>query len=76
MFYFSMISSSIEVKKREDEVKEKLNELKADVDVLVHWDKTYIDESNLMTTSETKSNYNEDYLELQRIINKILNTNT
>lgn len=81
MFYFPIISSSIEEDKCLCEVKNKLEELqqseilqilKEKIDDLVYWNKKFVNESNHMEIQDT-CEYGEDYLELQRLINKIMN---
>jgi hypothetical protein len=74
MFYFPTISSSfkeVEYKRKvNDKLNDKLNDLKNDVDNLVHWNKRYVDESNTGSFIDGIE-YNQDYLELQRIITKL-----
>lgn len=69
--YFPVLSSSF----KEDEYKQvlikKLKNVQEDVNNLVHWHKQCVDECNC-NTSENKEEYNSDYLELQRIVNKLL----
>lgn len=67
MFYFPGISSSFQEDKYKNIVKTKLKSLKEDVDCLVHWNHTNIDESN-----QDNKKYKKEYLELQRIINEII----
>lgn len=73
MFYFPILSSGFNKNEYRKRVVEKLKEIKPDIDSLVAWDKKLKDEDNLYTLSkEDKEKYNEDYIELQKLINKIL----
>lgn len=69
--YFQGISSSFKKNEYRRKVIDKLETLKEDVDILVHWDKTYVDECNRWVDKD-KDKYNKDYLELQRLINKLI----
>lgn len=69
--YFQGISSSFKKNEYRRKVLNQLETLKDDVNKLVHWDKTYVDECNRWVDKD-KDEYNEDYLELQRLINKLL----
>lgn len=75
MFYYPKLSSSFNEDKYLKLVKSKLNNMKSDVDMLVTWNKKYIDECNMTRIEDKKYQYNQDYLELQRLINKILTNN-
>jgi len=71
MFYYPIITASFKATECKNDLKENLEIIKGDVDNLVHWNKQYVDECNCQST-ETKELYNSDYLELQRLIKKIL----
>ena len=74
MIYCPGISSGFEKEKSEKIVKEELKLLKNEVDRLVHWDKKQVSEYNSISLFK-KSECNSDYIELQRIVNKILGEN-
>lgn len=71
MFYFPTISSHFKRNEYRRKVINQLEQIKDDVDSLVKWDKDFTDECNRNVIYE-KDEYNKDYLELQRIINKII----
>jgi hypothetical protein len=71
MFYFPTISSHFKRNEYRTKVINRLEQIKDDVDSLVRWDKDFTDECNRSVIYD-KDEYNKDYLELQRIINKII----
>jgi enolase len=68
--YFPIASSKF----KEDEyrfiLKEQLKDIKVTIDSLVSWNKTFIDECNYSNID--KLEYDKDYLEFQRLTNKII----
>ncbi|GAA0107333.1 MAG: hypothetical protein E6344_19610 [Clostridium sp.] len=68
--YFKGLSSSFKKNEYKRKVINELEILKNDVDCLIHWDKVYVDECNRYVLND-KDDYNKDYLELQRLINKL-----
>lgn len=72
MFYFSTISSGFKRNEYRMKVRNELDKIKSDIDALVEWDKLFTDEHNQDVIGE-KEEYNKDYLELQKIVEKIIN---
>lgn len=71
--YFPTLSSMFKKNEYKRKVIKQLEYLKDDVDNLVNWNKHYVDECNsIVIESGDKDEYNKDYLELQRLVNKIL----
>lgn len=71
--YFPMLSSMFKKNEYRRKVISKLELIIDDVNSLFEWDKEYIDDCNrTVVDGGDKDEYNKDYLELQRIINKIL----
>lgn len=69
--YFPMINSDFKQHEKLKLVKNQLEDIKEEVNSLVYWNKKYTDECNTIKVFD-KEEYNQDYLELQRLINKIL----
>lgn len=71
MCYFPTVSSHFKRNKYRMKVRNELAGIKDDIDSLVAWDKQCADECNENVIGD-KDEYNKDYLELQRIVNKII----
>ena len=73
VFYFPRLTSSFQEDEAKKEVVNKLKNIKEDVDNLVFWHRKYIDECNFESLLFGKQEeYDKDYLELQRLINKFI----
>jgi hypothetical protein len=68
--YFPRVSSKFKEDEYRFMLKEQLKDIKSTIDGLVSWNKDYIDECNY--DSMDKLEYNKDYLEFQRLANKII----
>ena len=83
MMYFPTISSHFKKDEYRTDANNKLEKLKQlelfqllkdDIDRLVFWDKEHVDECNRMVIkSGEKDAYNQKYLELKELINKLEN---
>lgn len=71
MFYFPTLSSHFKRNECRMKVINELEKIKSDIDALVEWDKRFTDECNRNVIGD-KDEYNKDYLELQRIVNKLI----
>ena len=71
--YFPTLSSMFKIEEYERKVINKLELLQDDIDMLIKWNNCYVDEcNNFVIENEKEKEYNKDYLELQRLVNKIL----
>lgn len=68
--YFPRVSSKFAEDEYRFILREHLKDIKSTIDGLVSWNKDYIDECNCISIE--KEEYNKDYLEFQRIANKII----
>lgn len=71
MFYFPRLSSGYKRDEYLGKVLRQLKEIKPNIDSLVEWDKTNVDEYNF-NNIDKNFGYDKNYLELQRIVNKLL----
>jgi hypothetical protein len=69
--YFPTLSSMFKKNEYRRKVINQLEGLKDDIDALVKWDEHFKYEW-IVIHDEESEDYNKDYLELQRIVNKIL----
>jgi hypothetical protein len=69
--YFPRMSSKFKEDEYKFILKEQLKDIKNTIDGVVSWNKDYIDECNVGCVTDNEE-YNKDYLELQRIVNKII----
>jgi hypothetical protein len=71
--YFPTMSSYFKEDEYRNKVKNQLKYLQENVESLIFWNKKYTDECNTNNIFDSnKCKYNQDYLELQRLINKFL----